>query len=230
MNAIRQNSNIKEASPLQELIALQQKDNNYYDISQKIVAKGSFIYFPADDIKTVFFVIKGRVKTGAYSPEGKEIINAILLSEGLFGEMGLIGACERGEFAQTMEKTEIISIPLAKLKELMSNNHRFSLLITQKLGDKLRKAQKRLESQVFRKAKDRVIEFLRDLGTENGQRVGFELLVKQFFTHQEIAGLTGTSRQTVTTILNELRAANLIYFNRRRLLIRDIKQLDKMIA
>ncbi len=230
MNAVRQKSNIKEASPLQQLISLQQKDNNYYDISQKTIERGNFVYFPSDDITTVFFVIKGRIKTGAYSPDGKEIINSVLLSEGLFGEMGLMSACERGEFAQAMEKTEILIIKLPKLRELMANDSHFALLITQKLGAKLHKAQKRLESQVFRKAKDRVIEFLRDLGTENGQKVGFELLVKQFFTHQEIAGLTGTSRQTVTTILNELRAENLIYFNRRRLLIRDIKQLNRMIA
>jgi len=56
------------------------------------------------------------------------------------------------------------------------------------------------------------------------------MLVPKFFTHQEIANLTDTSRQTVTTILNELRAENLIYFDRKRLLVRDVKKLQAMLS
>ncbi|RMG79696.1 MAG: helix-turn-helix domain-containing protein, partial [Bacteroidetes bacterium] len=51
-----------------------------------------------------------------------------------------------------------------------------------------------------------------------------------FMTHQEIANLTATSRQTVTTVLNELRTKNILTFNRKRLLIRDMEQLRKEIG
>jgi len=44
-------------------------------------------------------------------------------------------------------------------------------------------------------------------------------------THKDIAALTGTSRQTVTTVLNELKDKNLINFDRRKILIRDLAQL-----
>jgi CRP-like cAMP-binding protein len=44
-------------------------------------------------------------------------------------------------------------------------------------------------------------------------------------THKDIAALTGTSRQTVTTILNELKEQNLINFDRRQILIRDLEKL-----
>ncbi len=211
---------------LDDLIAI--SDN--HKISIRKFSKGSFIYFPSDDVSKVYVVKKGRLKTGAYSPEGKEIIKTIAQTGDIFGEMGLLGERERGEFAQTMEVTELYTIRLKDAQELMHKDARFSLTMTQVMGQKLRIAQKRLESQVFKKAKTRIIEFLYDLGREKGQRVGFELLVKQFFTHQEIAGLTGTSRQTVTTILNELKTDNLIYFNRKRLLIRDLKALNNLIV
>ena len=87
--------------------------------------------------------------------------------------------------------------------------------------------EKRLESMVFKNSRTRIVEFLHSLGKEQGQRVGYETLVRNFFTHQEIADLTGTSRQTVTTTLNELRNQNIITFNRRRLLIRDLSDLYK---
>jgi CRP/FNR family transcriptional regulator, cyclic AMP receptor protein len=46
-------------------------------------------------------------------------------------------------------------------------------------------------------------------------------------THQDIANLTATSRQTVTTVLNDLRERNVLTFSRNRLLIRNLAQLEK---
>jgi len=69
------------------------------------------------------------------------------------------------------------------------------------------------------------VEFIREMAEERGQKVGFETMVKNRLTHQDMANLTGTSRQTVTTILNELRDKNLINFDRRKILIRDMDKL-----
>jgi CRP-like cAMP-binding protein len=68
-----------------------------------------------------------------------------------------------------------------------------------------------------------------DLVEKNGQRVGYEWVVRNFITHQEIANLTATSRQTVTTVLNELRNGEIITFNRKRLLVRDVDKLKAEI-
>jgi CRP-like cAMP-binding protein len=52
-----------------------------------------------------------------------------------------------------------------------------------------------------------------------------ELLIKHSMTQQDIANYTGTSRQTVTSILNDLKKTNKIYFKRNSILIRDIASL-----
>lgn len=191
----------------------------------KQFSKGSFIYFPKDVADKVFIIKSGRVKIGAYSQEGKEVIRNVLTAGEIFGELSILGENRRTEFAQAMEDVSLYMLSTSNMKDLMHHNPMFSLQITQMIGRKLKKAQQRLESQVFKSAKSRIIEFLTNLAKERGQRVGYELLVRQFLTHQEIANLTGTSRQTVTTILNELRTKNYIYFNRKRLLVRDINQL-----
>ena len=90
--------------------------------------------------------------------------------------------------------------------------------------------EKRLEALVFKDSRTRIIEFIYDLASEKGQRVGYEVVVRKFMTHQEIANLTATSRQTVTTILNELRNRNILTFNRKRLLIRDMDVLKEEIG
>jgi CRP-like cAMP-binding protein len=55
--------------------------------------------------------------------------------------------------------------------------------------------------------------------------VGYETLVKHNMTHQDIADLTGTSRQMVTAVLNQLKRSNVLYFNRKKILFRDLNAL-----
>jgi CRP-like cAMP-binding protein len=67
---------------------------------------------------------------------------------------------------------------------------------------------------------------LKDAASWKGVRVGYETMIQTQLTHKDIASLTGTSRQTVTTILNELKEKNLINFNRKQILIRDLDKLS----
>lgn len=141
--------------------------------------------------------------------------------------MALYGEEKRTDFAQVMMDTNICPLTLDDMDRLMKNNADLSIKMTKLVGFRLRKAERKIESLVFKDARTRIVEFLYDLGVEKGQKVGFETLVKNFFTHQDIASMTATSRQTVTTILNELRDKNLINFDRKRLLIRELDKLEQ---
>ena len=84
-----------------------------------------------------------------------------------------------------------------------------------------------MESIIVEDARTRVINFLKENAITFGNKVGFnELLLKHSFTQQDIADFTGTSRQTVTTVLNDLKRSNIISLNRKRILIRDFAQLS----
>ncbi len=226
--AVSMNTNQQELirEVMEQLIASSSQES----IILKKAKKGEFIYFPHDSCSKIYFVKGGRVKVGAYSAAGKELLKNVVYEGQIFGELGLLGKEQRSEFAQTMEACEYYCIPLEEVQKVMSTNLQFNVHLTQLVGDKLIRAQKRLESQLFKDTRTRVIEFLRDLAKENGVPIGYELLVRRFFTHQEIANFTGASRQTVTTILNELRSQNLIYFDRSKLLIRDIDEFSALVA
>ncbi|MCB9233445.1 MAG: Crp/Fnr family transcriptional regulator [Bacteroidia bacterium] len=187
--------------------------------------KGDFIYFPDEPSDRIFLVEEGRVKIGTYSVEGKETTKAILQKGEIFGELALAGEESRHDFARALDEVKVCALHLDDIKNLMLGNKEFSFRITRLIGLKLMRAERRLESLIFKDARTRVIEFIRDMALEKGQKVGDELLIRQFHTHKDVAHLTGTSRQTVTTILNELRDQNLIYFDRKRLLIRNIDNL-----
>lgn len=191
--------------------------------------RGEYIFLPEEDADKVYFVFEGRVKIGTYGEDGKEITKTILGPGEVFGELSIISSNreKRRDFAYAMEKTTTCVLSMDEIKSLMREYDGFSLFMMKILGRRVLKMEKRLESLVFKDSRTRIVEFLYNLAEEKGQRVGYETVVRKFMTHQEIANLTATSRQTVTTILNELRNDNILTFNRKRLLIRDMELLKK---
>lgn len=188
--------------------------------------KDEFIYFPEESSQHIYMIAEGRVKIGAYTNDGKEVVKAILSKGEVFGEMALTGEEKRTDFAQSMENnTSVCIMSLDDMNELMANNKPLSFQLLKLIGLRLRKVERRLESLVFKDARTRIVDFIRDQAEEKGKKVGYETMIPSYFTHKDIAALTGTSRQTVTTVLNELRDKNLINFDRRKILIRDIEKL-----
>ncbi|MCB0644485.1 MAG: Crp/Fnr family transcriptional regulator [Phaeodactylibacter sp.] len=194
---------------------------------EKLYKKGEYIYLPDESADKIYFLDEGRVKIGTYSESGKEITKAILTKGEVFGELSIVGQETRRDFAVAMEKTTLCIVHVQDMKELIRDHSGLNLFLMRIMGSKMLEMEQRLESLVFKDSRTRIIEFLRNLALKRGQRVGYEMLVRKFLTHQEIANMTATSRQTVTTVLNELRNKNILTFNRRRLLIRDMELLAK---
>ncbi|GAB4246176.1 MAG: Crp/Fnr family transcriptional regulator [Ekhidna sp.] len=191
-----------------------------------VYKKDEMIYFQDQSSEKIYMVSNGRVKIGTYAPDGKEIVKAILTRGEVFGELALAGEDKRQDFAQAMDAdTRVCSMTINELKDLMVDNKELSLKILKIIGFRLRKMERKIESLVFKDARTRIVEFLKEMAEEKGQKVGFEMMIKNHLTHKDIASLTGTSRQTVTTVMNELRDKNLINFDRRRILIRDMEKL-----
>lgn len=188
--------------------------------------KDEYIYFTNDASLNIYMIAEGRVKLGTYLSDGKEVIKSILTKGEIFGELALAGEDKRSDFAQAMDDgTRVCPMTIEGLKELMKEDQQLSLKIFKILGFRLRKMERRIESLVFKDARTRIVEFLKEMAEEKGQKVGFEMMIKNHLTHKDIASLTGTSRQTVTTVMNELREQNIINFDRRRILIRDMAKL-----
>jgi CRP/FNR family transcriptional regulator, cyclic AMP receptor protein len=190
--------------------------------------RGEYIYIPNDKADKIYFITEGRVKIGSYSDGGKEITKVILSKGEVFGELAITGEERRRDFAFAMEDTNVCTVTVSEMKSLFRDHNALQGFFLQLMGSRVMDMENRLESLVFKDSRTRIIEFLVEQGKKKGQVVGTETLVKRFMTHQDIANLTATSRQTVTTVLNDLREHNLINFSRNRLLIRDLNKLERI--
>lgn len=192
----------------------------------KVRPKFSYIYLPDESSDQIFFLAKGIVKIAMHSDDGKEIIKSLFQPLAMFGELGIIGETRRQDLAQALrEEVHVYTLKVDDLKKLMRLNFQLCDRIMALFGNRLMRAENKLESLIFKDARTRIVEFIKDSMTRSGRKVGLEMLLKHSLTHQDIANITCTSRQTVTLVLNELRKSDLIYFNRGKILVRDIARL-----
>lgn len=195
-------------------------------LEHRVKSRYSFIYLPGDSSDHLFFLARGTVKIGTHSTDGKEVIKHLIHPMAMFGELGLIGGNQRTEFAQALkEDVHIYALRVDDFQRLMRNNFDLCNKVMTSFGSRLVSAESKLESLIFKDARTRIIDFIKDSMSKRGRRVGYEMLLRHSLTHQDIANITCTSRQTVTLVLNELKKSDLIYFNRGKILVRDMTKL-----
>ena len=227
MNATLPRMLFADQFPLFDMLSQEEKQCLEEMAEFKVKPKYSFIYLADEPSDTLFFLAKGTIKIGTHSHDGKEIIKNLIHPKAIFGELGLIGEVRRQDFAQVLkEEVHLYAIRVDDFKKLMKSNFALADRIMNSFGNRLIRAESKLESLIFKDARTRIIEFIRDAVEQRGHKVGFEMLLKHSLTHQDIANITCTSRQTVTLVLNELRKSDLIYFNRGKILVRDLGKLS----
>ena len=187
--------------------------------------KGETIYFTEDPSNTMYLIAKGKVRLLNYSEAGEEVVRAILGRGEMFGELAILGEEKRGEIAEAMDDdTVVCPVRTDQVYDLMKDNKEFTFKIYQWIGFRLKKMERRIDNLIFKDVRGRLMDFIREQALEKGEKQGPEVRIRHHFTHQNIAHLIGTSRQTVTTTLNEMRAEGLIDFDRNRIVI---KRLDE---
>lgn len=217
--------NILESSPIFAVLSPEEKILLQRGAIIQTHRKHAVLYKPGQAADKVYFMLKGIVKVAVHA-EKKDIIKYVVRAGGLFGESCLTGDNNRRDFAYAMDdQLEVLELNAEAVLLVMRGNFAFAQSLLFFLGERLRYTESQLENVVLKDSRSRIIEFLHQMGHEQGRRIGFETLVKHNMTHQDIADLTGTSRQMVTAVLNQLKRSNVLYFNRKKILFRDLDSL-----
>lgn len=186
---------------------------------------GSPVYLPSDQSRAVLLLVAGRVKICHLTPEGKELILALIEPGELFGELALLDPGARQELAETVEASTLVSLPGEALARLLEKHSELSLGITRLVGLRRRRIEQRLKSLVFQPHRSRLIHLLLELAERYGRRTPEGLLIDLRLSQQNLAAIIGSSRESVTLGLGELVAEGLLQRQGRRLIVVDLGAL-----
>jgi CRP/FNR family cyclic AMP-dependent transcriptional regulator len=192
-------------------------------------SKGEYIKFAGEACNYVYVLKKGRIKGGRYSDAGRELISVLLKPREVFGLLAILDDALEEFFYQALDDCEVGFIKAEDLKKLLQENAKLSFIVMNLIGKKLLDAEAKNYDLVFTKIRGRMANLLLHLARDLGQKVGSETVIKHNLTHQEMANIIGTSRQTATVLLNEFKSADVIYIiDRAKLIIRDMDYIKNL--
>jgi len=194
--------------------------------------KGEYIYFDSHNHNKLYFLKGGTIKIGFIDNEGKEVIREIIREGEVFGQFSLERNNLNGEFAQAYKAdVSLCAFNIDDFEHLLRKKPELAFHYSKQVGQKLHRLQNRLLNLLNKDVRTRLINFLIMLAQEEGESTDADAYsIHNFLTHEDIAQLIASSRQTVTTMLNELESEGLITVSRQVIKITSVKNLQKMIG
>ena len=169
------------------------------------------VIFHADESGDVFFLIReGQVKVTMISPEGKEIILSLLGPGDFFGEMALLDDEPRSATVVATENLELITIWRSDFLQILAENFSLTKKVLAELSKRLRTASNRIESLATMDVYGRLARFFLDQARDSGKVLDNGYVAVQRPTHQAIANMIGTSRETVSRLIHDLMRQGLL--------------------
>ena len=187
--------------------------------------RGEPVYLPSELDNVVLLVASGRIKTCHVTPEGKQAIIAFVEPGEIFGELALVGGNSKDQHAEATEATNLIAIGINDLQAILHKYSSVSFAITKLIGHRRLKIERRLKNLLFRTNRERIVHLILELTETYGQQTeeGINLGIK--LSHQEIASLIGSTRETVTVVLGQIQQEGKIKTARRKIIVKDLQAL-----
>ncbi len=195
----------------------------------KEAKKGEFIYFEAHQHNMIYFIKTGRIRLGYLDDAGERITKDILGPGDFFGQITLEKTNLDGEFAQAFKTTvSLCSFTIDHFSRLLNNRPDIAVNYSKLIGLRMKRFENRLINILHKEVKERLILFLKQLLQDAVKpRVvnEYHVIIPNYLTHEEIAHLIGTSRQTVTTLFNELEEAGICIYTRREITFNNVQKI-----
>jgi CRP/FNR family transcriptional regulator, cyclic AMP receptor protein len=179
---------------------------------------GRMFYNPYESTEALYILKKGEVSIYRLNPDGKKLVLNRLAAGAVFGEMNILGQQMHEAFAEAATECLICIMNRNEVETLLLRDPRIALRLAESLGVRLAEAEARLEEMAFKSVAGRLASLLLRLADRTDWR---GRRVVQGLTHQQLAELVGSYRETVTYALNDFRDRGLVSIGRRKIVLLD---------
>jgi CRP/FNR family transcriptional regulator, cyclic AMP receptor protein len=193
--------------------------------TEKQFPRGTRIFGEGEAADAVYILRRGMVKLSSLSDKGRETILHILKPDQVFGEL-LLSEQQRAFTAVALEDSLVAIISKESFVELLSTVPAIALTFIRLLSKRLASVERDLAEFGHTWSYHRLARVLLQLAENYGKEVPNGTLINIRLTHEDLANLIGTSRETVTTQLNRFTRMGLLKRDARRFIVAKSKLTD----
>jgi len=188
--------------------------------------RNQIIFMEEETGNYMYLVLSGKVKVAKTSSSGKETLLAIHKTGDFFGEMSLLDGKTAPATVSAMEDSKLISVSGKDFHKYLMHNETVLLQIINVLCARLRQVWQ-TQSLSSSKADARICMGIYQLAKRHGVQDAHGTIIDLKITHQELAEMVSTSRETVTRVIARLREEGIIEVEHRRMTVLKPKALLK---
>ncbi len=194
--------------------------------------RGETIFHQGSIGSTLYIIIQGQVRIYRMSPAGQELAVTVFCDGDFFGELALLDGQPRAASAEAMTPTTTLTLHRAAFLHTINTCPPIAASILEVMAIRLRQSNEYAEQLASAPVAQRVARQLLDLATRRSQRQADSTSIHQIdldLTQDELARLSGTTRETVNRVLSALRDQGLVRVERARVRILNLPQLRAVI-
>ena len=199
-------------------------EDDLADLSSRVrpraVEAGAMIVSHEEKGDALFVIASGKVKVVLYGETGREIILSLLRAGDFFGEMALLDEQPRSANVVALEDAELLTLDRRAFRTHLASRPSTSLAVMAELSRRLRRADEVIGNLALLDVYARVARAIRELAQKQGEPAEGGLLIRVRPTQQEMAGLIGTSRETVNRALSDFARRGLLELPGKTMLVR----------
>ncbi len=218
-------ASIKEIVPLFKDLSPQELETVEQITISRFYRKKSLIFSEGSEKEAVYFIQDGLIKTYKTDENGNEQIVSLLRSGDMFPHVGFFNTEPYPATAEALVDTHLIAIPVRSFEHLLISTPTIAIKVMAVMGNKIRELQVKLQELTGQDVQYRFLSFLLQLVEKDGKAEGESIHIKLPMTHQEFANSIGTTRETVTRLMNQLRKAKVIENDRSEIVILNLELL-----
>jgi len=178
------------------------------------------IYSVGDAPDAIYLLESGRVKVVQLSADGDEKIVGLYQKKDLFGEVCICKKAKREEEAIALEPATVSVFSVKMVLSLVAHKPELALELLMVFCARLVECHEEIKALAFDEVRERIVkELLRLSGSPGGQRERAGVRLAVSLTHQEIAQLASTTRETATAVMNEFRRQELVDYDQGQILV-----------
>jgi len=196
-----------------------------------VYPKGSLLFVEGEMPRGIFILCSGRAKLTTSSTEGKTLIVKIAEPGEVLGASATILGKPYEVSAETIEPAQLNFIKRDDFLKLLGANAEACMHTAQQLSEKYHSAQREIRSLgLSQTTSEKLAKLLLDWCARGGEETAKGIRLKVLLTHEEIAQMIGTTRETVTRLLSDFKRKKIIDVKGSSVFVMEKASLETMVS
>lgn len=185
-----------------------------------MVEKDGFFFFQGDPAEAVFLIRRGRVKVTQVTQDGQQVLLRMAGADSLIGIIALVDQSSYPASAQAMDESLALCWSRPVITELVGQIPRLALNALQFMSGQLQHFQDRYRELATERVERRLARTVLRLANQAGKKTPQGVLIDLPLSRQDLAEMSGTTLYTVSRILSQWEAKDLVQLGRERVVIK----------